>query len=938
MSLPRRPNLLAVAALLLVGAIALAPSFCQGAAVMSVDLGSEWFKVGVVSPGVPMEIALNKESKRKSPTSIAFRNGDRLYGDDANTVGVRFPANNYFYLVDLLGKTIDNPMVELYRKRFPYYDIVADPKRNTVVFRNGEDLYSIEELIAQILASAKEYAEDSTGQVITECTLVVPGFFGQAERQALVAAARLANLKVLQLINDYTAVALNYGIFRRKEFNETAQYFVFYDMGAYKTSASVISYQLVKDKATREVLPVVQVLGVGFDRTLGGLEMQVRLRDYLGKEFNKMGKTKTDVFGNPRAMAKLFKEAGRLKNVLSANTEHYAQIEGLLDEQDFRLLVSREQFEELCKDLYTRVTAPLDRALAASGLSLDLITQVVLFGGNTRVPKVQDILKAHIGQELGRNLNADEAACMGAVYRAADLATGFKVKKFVVKDAVLYPIQVVFAREGESGSTRLVRRTLFGAMNAYPQKKVITFNKHTDDFEFSVEYAELETVLSQEEIANLGSLNLTKVSLTEVAKKLNSNKADNIESKGIKAHFALDDSGLFSLANVELVLEKTVKEDDESTLQKLGNTISKLFSGDSDDEKVTTTEDGSQEDGSKDAEGQTDEKKAEEDKTANATSAENATLAGEAGEAAKNKTEKPKIVTIKEQIPHKVEVVYVPALDGADFEGSVKKIRVIDEADQAKKRRETALNALETFVIDAQVKLDEKEYASCATQEEADTIRKTCSEVSEWLYEDGADADAETYENKLEEIRAVANQVYSRHWEHKERPDALNALAQMISGAEGFLDKAKNFTKEGNPEKDVFTQVEIDTLTRVIAETAEWMDTEQGEQTKLARHEPVRLTVKDLTDKMALLDREVKYLVNKLKLWRPKVKPTPPPKVEKDAKKDDDKSEETKSEEPVIEEPNVDENDSSEEQATEETPKIEPSKTEDGSGEQHTEL
>lgn len=929
---------MAVATLLvLVGVV----SYCDGAAVMSVDLGSEWFKVGVVSPGVPMEIALNKESKRKTPTSIAFRNGDRLFGDDANTIGVRFPANNYAYLVDLLGKTIDNPMVELYRKRFPYYDIVEDPVRKTVVFRNGDELYSIEELIAQILSSAKDYAEDSTGQVITECVLVVPGFFGQAERQALISAARLANLKVLQLINDYTAVALNYGIFRRKEFNETAHYFVFYDMGAYKTSASVISYQLVKDKATKEVLPVVQVIGVGFDRTLGGLEMQVRLRDYLGKEFNKMGKTKTDVFTNPRAMAKLFKEAGRLKNVLSANTEHYAQIEGLLDEQDFRLLVTREQFEELCKDLFTRVTAPLDRALAASGLSIDLITQVVLFGGNTRVPKVQDILKAHIGQELGRNLNADEAACMGAVYRAADLATGFKVKKFVVKDAVLYPIQVVFAREGESGATRFVRRTLFGAMNGYPQKKVITFNKHTDDFEFSVDYAELESVLSKEEIGYLGSLNLTKVSLTQVAKKLNANKAENIESKGIKAHFALDDSGLFSLANVELVLEKTVKEDDESTLQKLGNTISKLFSGDSDDEKVTTTEETSQEEGSKDGE-QTDEKKSEEDKSANGTKAENATLA-EDNESAKNKTEKPKIVTIKEQIPHKVEVVYVQALDGDDFEGSVKKIKVIDDADQAKKRRETALNALETFVIDAQVKLDEEEYASCATQEEADTIRKTCSEVSEWLYEDGTDADAETYENKLEELRSVANKVYSRHWEHKERPEALNALAQMISGAEGFLEKAKNFTKEGNPEKDVFTQVEIDTLTRVITETAEWMDMEQGEQNKLARNEQVRLSVKDLTDKMALLDREVKYLVNKLKLWRPKVKPTPPPKLVKEGKKIDEKSDETtepKSEEsdgePVLEEPKTD--DSSEEQTAEETPKIEPSKTEEGSDDEHTEL
>lgn len=897
----------------------------NGAAVMSVDLGSEWMKIGVVSPGVPMEIALNKESKRKTPTTIAFRNGDRLIGEDAQTLGVRFPANNYGYLIDLLGKTVDHPMVQLYRKRFPYYDIIEDPTRKTVVFKNGDEQYTIEELIAQLLQVAKGYAEDSTGQSITECVIVVPGFFGQAERQALVSAAKLANLKVLQLINDYTAVGLNYGIFRRKEFNETAQYFVFYDMGAYKTTASVISYQLVKDKATKEILPVVQVLGVGYDRTLGGLEMQVRLRDYLGQQFNKMGKTKTDVFTNPRAMAKLFKEAGRLKNVLSANTEHYAQIEGLLDEQDFRLLVTRDQFEELCKDLFARITAPIDRALSLSGLTLDIVNQVVLFGGNTRVPKVQEILKAHIKQELAKNLNADEAACMGAVYRAADLATGFKVKKFVVKDAVLFPIQVAFAREGESGQSRLVRRTLFGAMNAYPQKKVITFNKHTDDFDFAVDYADLESVVGKAEIENLGSLNLTKVSLTEVAKKANAHKADNVESKGIKAHFMLDDSGLFSLANVELVFEKTVVEEDESTLQKLGNTISKLFSGDSKEDATT--------EGDKEA-----EKTSSEEKSNDATKAENSTLSGDS-EAAKNKTEKPKIVTIKEEIPSRVEVLYISPLEGSQYEASIKKIKALNDIEESKKRRETALNALESFVIDAQVKLDEEEYSSCATQEEADSIRKHCSEVSEWLYEDGSDADAETYEKKLDELQTAANVVYARHWEHKERPEALSALKKMIEGADGFLDKARNFTKEGNPEKDVFTQVEIDTLERVIKETIEWEKVEVAEQKKIARNQPVRLTVKDITDKMALLDREVKYLVNKLKLWRPKVKPTPPPKVEKNTSKEEEQNTEeiVAEEEQVIEEtPKQSEEEASEEPNVDE---IKPSKTEESSeDDQHTEL
>uniref|UniRef100_A0A182Q0R7 Hypoxia up-regulated protein 1 n=1 Tax=Anopheles farauti TaxID=69004 RepID=A0A182Q0R7_9DIPT len=890
----------------------------NGAAVMSVDLGSEWMKVGVVSPGVPMEIALNKESKRKTPTTIAFRNGDRVFGEDAQTLGVRFPANSYGYLIDLLGKTIDNPMVDLYRKRFPYYDIVEDPARRTVVFRTGDEQYTIEELIAQLLQVAKGYAEDSTGQPITECVLIVPGFYGQAERTALVSAARLANLKVLQLINDYTAVALNYGIFRRKEINETAQYFLFYDMGAYKTSAAVVSYQLVKDKATRETHPVVQVLGVGFDRTLGGLEMQIRLRDYLGQEFNKQGKTKTDVFSNPRAMAKLFKEAGRLKNVLSANTEHYAQIEGLLDEQDFRLLVTREQFEGLCKDLYERVTAPLDKALAASGLALDVINQVVLFGGNTRVPKVQDILRTHIGQELAKNLNADEAACMGAVYRAADLATGFKVKKFITKDAVLFPLQVVFDREGDSGALRQVRRTLFGAMNSYPQKKVITFNKHTDDFEFSVQYAELEPVVGDA----VGTVDLARVRLSEVAKKLKASVTENVESKGIKAHFLLDDSGIFSLANVELVLEKTVtKEDDEdeSTFQKIGNTISKLFSGDATPEEKPTPEGVEKEEeeatGAKESkeEEQPSKDKVEESgkdakPEANETVGDKKT---EEGTEAKNATVKPKIVTLKETIPSKVDLTYVVPLDGELFEASAKRLAALEEVDNAKKRRETALNALESFVIDAQVKLDEEEYASCGTEEEIASIRKRCGEISEWLYEDGSDADAETYERKLDELRTVANEVYARHWEHQERPEALNALKQMINGSEAFLRNARNLTKDTNPEKDVFTAVEIETLEKAIRSTIEWRDAEVAEQKKLARNAPVRLTVKDITDRMATLDREVKYLVNKLKLWRPKVKPTPPPKPEKTSgKKEDEKSskeegqegEETaKEEEPVLE-------------------------------------
>lgn len=110
-----------------------------------------------------MDIALNKESKRKTPAIIAFRDGLRYFGEEAATVGLRFPSNSFHYLLDLLGKTIDNPIVKLYQKRFPYYNIEADPERNTVLFKIDDSKYSVEELVAQLLQKARDFAEDATG-------------------------------------------------------------------------------------------------------------------------------------------------------------------------------------------------------------------------------------------------------------------------------------------------------------------------------------------------------------------------------------------------------------------------------------------------------------------------------------------------------------------------------------------------------------------------------------------------------------------------------------------------------------------------------------------------------------------------------------------------------------------------------------------------------
>ncbi|KAH8261766.1 hypothetical protein KR038_007968 [Drosophila bunnanda] len=886
--------------LLAVSALLAAIGLSQGAAVMSVDLGTEWMKVGVVSPGVPMEIALNRESKRKTPAILAFRNGVRTIGEDAQTIGIKDPSSAYGYLLDLLGKTIDNPIVDLYRKRFPYYNIVGDPERNTVVFRKSDtEEFSVEELVAQMLVKAKQFAQESTQQPITECVLTVPGYFGQAEREAILAAAQLANLKVLQLINDYAAVALNYGVFHRGEINETAQYFLFYDMGAYKTSAAVVSYQLVKDKQTKEVNPVVQVLGVGFDRTLGGLEIQLRLRDYLAAEFNALKKTKTDVTSSPRALAKLFKEAGRLKNVLSANTDHYAQIENLLEDIDFKLAVSREKLEEICADLWPRTTKPLEQALASSHLSLDVINQVILFGGGTRVPRVQETIKALIKQELGKNLNADESATMGAVYKAADLSAGFKVKKFVVKDAVLYPLQVSFERDpGDGAAVKQVKRVLFALMNPYPQKKVITFNKHTDDFEFFVNYADLDRY-SQSDITALGSLNVTKVQLKQVKELLEKSKKELVDNKGIKAFFYLDDSGIFRCTNVEYVYDKQKPEeeadDEDSTLSKLGSTLSKLFTKDGEEKKDKKEDTEQAEEPSATAD---EPPKAEEDKpkqeqaeeedasSKEPKSEENKPESGDA----KEKNETMKLVTVKTPVTYQSQLQFTAPLAGTGYDSSLAKLTAINRAEEQRVRLESAFNALESHIIEVQQKLDEDSYASCVTAAEKEKLLAECSTLGEWLYEDLEDPKAEIYEDKLAQLKKLSNVFLARHWEHEERPEAIKALKGMLEHSEKFLATGRNLTKETNPEKDVYTQVEIDTLAKVIDETSAWLKTETAAQKKLAKNADIRLTVKDITDKMSLLDREIKYLVNKSKIWKPKAKPAA---ADKDKKKDKDGEEAT---------------------------------------------
>uniref|UniRef100_A0A667Z6G7 Hypoxia up-regulated protein 1 n=1 Tax=Myripristis murdjan TaxID=586833 RepID=A0A667Z6G7_9TELE len=782
-------------------------TFLSSVAVMSVDLGSEWMKIAIVKPGVPMEIVLNKESRRKTATAVCLKDSERLFGDSA-LGSVKNPKVVYRHLQGLLGKKHDNPQVALYQKRFPEHQLLEDPVRGTVYFKNSEEQqYSPEELLGMVLNYSRGLAQDFAEQTIKDAVITVPAFFNQAERRAVLQAAQMAGLKVLQLINDNTAVALNYGVFRRKDIDNTAKNVMFYDMGSGSTTATIVTYQTVKTKETG-TQPQLQIRGVGFDRGLGGFEMDLRLRDHLAKLFNEQKKSKKDVRENHRAMAKLLKEAQRLKTVLSANVDFMAQVEGLMDDIDFKAKVTRAEFETLCADLFERVPRPVQDALTSAEMALDDIEQVILVGGSTRVPKVQEVLLKAVGkEELGKNINADEAAAMGAVYQAAALSKAFKVKPFLVRDAAVFPIQVEFTRETEEEGAKSLKhnkRILFHRMAPYPQRKVITFNRYTDDFDFDINYGDL-SFLGQEDLSVFGSLNLTTVRLSGVGNSFQ--KHTDAESKGIKAHFNMDESGVLLLDRVSWAILWSERFHFKSENAEVEKEV---------------------------------EKKAKPQK--------------------KSK--------ISEDIG--VELVINDIVDPSveDITSSKKKLQDLTDRDLEKQEREKTLNSLEAFIFETQDKLYQEEYQLVVSEEENEQISTKLSEASAWMDEDGYSATTKELREKLVELKSLCKAMFFRVEERRKWPDRLAALDSMLNTSSFFLKSARLI-----PEEDqIFTDVELKTLEKVINETTTWKNDTVAEQDKRSAKERPILLSKDIESKLALLDREVNYLLNKAKFAKPKAK------------------------------------------------------------------
>lgn len=374
--------------------------------VIGIDLGTTYSCVGVYKGG-RVEIIANDQGNRITPSWVGFNGDERLIGDSAKNAFHSNPKNTVFDTKRLIGRKMDEPEVKRDLKHLPFTVKSKDNRPMINVKYSGENReFTPEEIGAMILKRMKETAEAYLGHGVTHAVITVPAYFNDAQRQATKDAGEIAGLTVLRVLNEPTAAALAYGLDKKGAESKV----IVYDLGGGTFDVSLLS---IEDGA-------YEVLATAGDTHLGGEDFDNRVIDYLVKAYEK--KTGTDASKNQRAMGKLKKAVENAKRILSSQQSTKIEIESFENGNDFSDTLTRAKFEELNIELFKKTMRPVEQVLKDAGVKKSEVDEIVLVGGSTRIPKVQQLLKDFFGKEPSKSVNPDEAVAYGAAVQAAILS------------------------------------------------------------------------------------------------------------------------------------------------------------------------------------------------------------------------------------------------------------------------------------------------------------------------------------------------------------------------------------------------------------------------------------------------------------------------------------------------------------------------------------
>uniref|UniRef100_A0A8C9TXK7 Endoplasmic reticulum chaperone BIP n=1 Tax=Scleropages formosus TaxID=113540 RepID=A0A8C9TXK7_SCLFO len=376
--------------------------------VVGIDLGTTYSCVGVFKNG-RVEIIANDQGNRITPSYVAFTiEGERLIGDAAKNQLTSNPENTVFDAKRLIGRTWNDPSVQQDIKYLPFKVIEkkSKPHIQIDVAAGQTKTFAPEEISAMVLTKMKETAEAYLGKKVTHAVVTVPAYFNDAQRQATKDAGTIAGLNVMRIINEPTAAAIAYGLDKK----DGEKNILVFDLGGGTFDVSLLTI----DNG------VFEVVATNGDTHLGGEDFDQRVMEHFIKLYKK--KTGKDVRKDNRAVQKLRREVEKAKRALSAQHQARIEIESFFEGEDFSETLTRAKFEELNMDLFRSTMKPVQKVLEDADLKKSNIDEIVLVGGSTRIPKIQQLVKEFFnGKEPSRGINPDEAVAYGADKPICDL-------------------------------------------------------------------------------------------------------------------------------------------------------------------------------------------------------------------------------------------------------------------------------------------------------------------------------------------------------------------------------------------------------------------------------------------------------------------------------------------------------------------------------------